>query len=87
MGYSAVLAIIGQARRTLRMTMYELADAAALSALVDAHRRGVATKVIVDAAYHGRHTNAAAYDKLKAAGVDVRWAPRAPSSTKNADRR
>lgn len=75
MGYSAVLAIIGKARRTLRMTMYELADAAALSALVDAHRRGVATKVIVDAAYHGRHTNAAAYDKLKAAGVDVRWAP------------
>lgn len=76
-GYSAVLGIIGQARRTLRMTMYELADSTALSALVDAHRRGVDTKVILDAAYHGRQTNTAAYDQLKAAGVDVRWAPAA----------
>lgn len=76
-GYAAILGIIGQARRTLRMTMYELADSAALSALVDAHRRGVDTKIILDAAFHGRQTNTAAYDQLKAAGIDVRWAPAA----------
>lgn len=40
-GYSAVIAIIAKARRTLRMTMYELADSAVVSALIDAHRRGV----------------------------------------------
>lgn len=76
-GYSPVLGIIGQARRTLRMTMYELADSAAVGALIDAHRRGVDTKVLLDAAFHGHQTNAAAYDQLKAAGVDVRWAPAA----------
>lgn len=76
-GYSAVLGVIGQARRTLRVTMYELADSTALTALIDAHRRGVDTKIILDAAFHGRQTNEAAYDQLKAAGVDVRWAPAA----------
>ncbi|WP_196760417.1 phospholipase D-like domain-containing protein, partial [Mycobacterium avium] len=76
-GYSAVLGVIGQAHRTLRMTMYELADPAAIDALIDAHRRGVATRIILDAAFHGRRTNAAAYDQLTAAGVDVQWAPAA----------
>lgn len=76
-GYSAVLGVIGQAHRTLRMTMYELADPAAIDALIDAHRRGVATRIILDAAFHGRRTNAGAYDQLTAAGVDVQWAPAA----------
>ncbi|QLK92802.1 hypothetical protein BJP78_25495 (plasmid) [Mycobacterium avium subsp. hominissuis] len=49
-GYAAVLGVIGQAHRTLRMTMYELADPAAIDALIDAHRRGVATRIILDAA-------------------------------------
>ncbi|WP_101953274.1 phospholipase D-like domain-containing protein [Mycobacterium intracellulare] len=76
-GYSAVLGVIGQARRTLRVTMYELADSTALTALIVAHRRGVDTKIILDAAFHGRQTNTAAYDQLKTAGLDVRWAPAA----------
>lgn len=76
-GYSVVLDVIRQARRTLRITMYELADPAAVGAVIDAQSRGVTTKIILDAAFHGRQTNSAAYDQLKAAGVDVRWAPAA----------
>ncbi|MBZ4522126.1 phospholipase D-like domain-containing protein, partial [Mycobacterium avium] len=76
-GYSAVLDIIRHAHRTLLITMYELADPAAVGAVIDAHRRGVDTKIILDAAFHGRQTNSAAYDQLTAAGVDVRWAPAA----------
>jgi hypothetical protein len=33
--------------------MYELTDPAVVNALIDAHRRGVDTKVILDAAFHG----------------------------------
>lgn len=74
-GYAAIVDIIRHARRSLRMTMYELADPDALGALIDAHRRGVNTRVILDAAFHGRRTNTAAYDQLKGGGVGVRWAP------------
>ena len=44
------------------MTMYELADDDAVTALTDAHRRGVDVKVILDTAFHGLDTNQAAYD-------------------------
>ena len=55
--------------------MYELNDPAAINALIDAHRRGVDTKVILDAAFHGHKTNAGAFQQLSDAGVDVKWAP------------
>jgi cardiolipin synthase A/B len=74
-GHGPVIGVINQARRSIRMTMYELADPDATTALIAAHRRGVDTKVLLDTAFHGRNTNAAAFDQLSAAGVDVRWAP------------
>jgi phosphatidylserine/phosphatidylglycerophosphate/cardiolipin synthase-like enzyme len=74
-GYSSIVGLIGGATRSVRMTMYELTDPAAINALIDAHRRGVTTKVILDAAFHGHKTNAEAFDELGGAGVDVKWAP------------
>ncbi|HYQ35935.1 MAG TPA: phospholipase D-like domain-containing protein, partial [Mycobacterium sp.] len=74
-GYSSIVGLIGGAARSVRMTMYELTDPAAINALIDAHRRGVDTKVILDAAFHGHKTNAEAFEELSDAGVDVRWAP------------
>jgi phosphatidylserine/phosphatidylglycerophosphate/cardiolipin synthase-like enzyme len=74
-GYGPVIGVINQAQRFIRMTMYELADPEATAALIAAHRRGVDTKVLLDAAFHGGDTNAGAFDQLSAAGVNVRWAP------------
>jgi cardiolipin synthase A/B len=74
-GYSAVIGLISGAARSVRITMYELTDPAAVTALIDAHNRGVDTKVILDAAFHGHKTNAEAFQELSDAGVDVKWAP------------
>ena len=74
-GYSFIVGLISGATRSVRMTMYELTDPAAINALIDAHRRGVDTKVILDAAFHGHKTNAEAFQELSDAAVDVKWAP------------
>jgi cardiolipin synthase len=75
-GYGQVIGVIDQAQRSIRMTMYEIFDPQATAALIAAHGRGVDTKVVLlDAAVHGRETNAAAFDQLGRAGVDVRSAP------------
>jgi cardiolipin synthase A/B len=74
-GYSPIIGLITGAARSVRITMYELTDPAAINALIDRHNRGVDTKVILDAAFHGHDTNAAAFQELSDAGVDVKWAP------------
>ena len=74
-GYAAIIGLISGATRSLRMTMYELTDPAAVKALIDDHHRGVDTRVILDAAFHGRQTNTDAFQQLSDAGVGVRWAP------------
>ena len=74
-GYSPIIGVISGAARSVRITMYELTDPAAVSALIEAHHRGVDTKVILDAAFHGRDTNAETFQELSEAGVGVKWAP------------
>lgn len=74
-GYSPIIGFIAGSARSVRMTMYELTDPAAVNALIDARNRGVDTKVILDAAFHGRKTNAATFEELSEAGVEVKWAP------------
>ena len=74
-GYAPIIGLISGAARSVRITMYELTDPAAVSALVDAHNRGVDTKVILDAAFHGHETNAETFQELSDAGVGVKWAP------------
>lgn len=74
-GYSPVVNLISRAAHSVRMTMYELTDPAAIHALIDDHNRGLDTRVILDAAFHGHETNAAAFQELSDAGVGVKWAP------------
>jgi cardiolipin synthase A/B len=74
-GYAPFIGLISGAARSVRITMYELTDPAAVTALIDAHNRGVDTKVILDAAFHGHKTNAATFQQLSDAGVGVKWAP------------
>lgn len=74
-GYSPIIGLIAGARRSVRMTIYELTDPAAVGALVDAQHRGVDTRVILDAAFHGYQTNAETFRQLDDAGVGVKWAP------------
>jgi phosphatidylserine/phosphatidylglycerophosphate/cardiolipin synthase-like enzyme len=71
-GYQSVIDLIRGSARSVRMTMYELADPAVVAALADARRRGGDVKVILDTAFHGHDTNQAAYEQLRASGVDVR---------------
>jgi cardiolipin synthase len=52
--------------------MYELEDQPAENLLVDARRRGVAVRVILDQAY-ARNQNQAAYTYLSGHGVPVHW--------------
>ena len=74
-GYSPVVGLISGAARSVRITMYELTDPTAINALIDAHNRGVDTRVILDAAFHGHQTNAETFQELTDAGVGVKWAP------------
>ena len=74
-GYQPIIDLIRSAVSSVRMTTDELAEDDAVTALADAHRRGVDVKVILDTAFHGLDTNQAAYDALHAAGVDIKWAP------------
>lgn len=74
--YVPIRALIERAAKSVRMAMYLLADPAIEQALIDAHRgRGVATTVVLDRAFHGQRANQAAYDTLRAGGVNVTWAP------------
>lgn len=74
--YAPIRALIDSAAKSVRMTMYLLADPEVEQALVDAHRqRGVATTVVLDRAFHGQRANQGAYDALRAGGVNVAWAP------------
>jgi len=74
-GYSPIIGLISGAARSVRITMYELTDPAAVNALIEAHNRGLDTKVILDTAFHGHENNAVAFQELSDAGVEVKWAP------------
>ncbi|MFJ1751822.1 phosphatidylserine/phosphatidylglycerophosphate/cardiolipin synthase family protein [Kitasatospora sp. NPDC088134] len=67
--HSAVYAFISSATSSVDVTMYELRDTAAVSALVNRQKAGVKVRVVLD----GAHTsvNSSAYNALKAAGAGV----------------
>lgn len=74
-GYQPLYDLLNSATRSIRLSIYELADKAAEKALVAAAARGVRVQVQLDTAFHGKDTNQNAYTALKAGGVDVKWAP------------
>jgi hypothetical protein len=76
-GYQPIYDFISGAKKTVDMTMYQLADPAAQTALEAAAKRGVKVRVLLNADPEGgggTKLNQAAYDDLHANHVSVRWA-------------
>jgi len=73
-GLGAIYALIRDARSSVDLTMYELADSTAESDLAADAARGVDVRVILDRHYE-KSANRSAYDYLTARGVHVRWGP------------
>jgi cardiolipin synthase len=78
-GFGPVYGLLGQARTSVDLTMYELSDPVAEADLAAAARRGAVVRVILD--HREEHTNAAAYDYLRAHGVHVTWSSSAYTYT------
>lgn len=76
-GVRPFTALIGGARTTVTLTMYELTDPAVEHALAADAARGVKVDVLLNGGYYGarENTNAAAYAYLHGHGVDVRYSP------------
>jgi cardiolipin synthase A/B len=72
-GMSPIYRLLSSPRRSLDMTMYELADPTAESILADDAARGVQVRVVLDSRLEGRR-NQPASDFLRARGVEVSWA-------------
>jgi len=76
-GYQPIYDFIADARRSIDMTMYQLADPTAQAALKAAAERGVKVRVLLDSDPQGgggTKQNQAAFDYLNANGVEARWA-------------
>jgi cardiolipin synthase len=72
-GLTPIYDLIGAAKKTLDMTMYELTDTTATGLLAQAVKNGVTVRVILDQNLE-MHSNTKAYNALAAAGVTVHWA-------------
>ncbi|HTW21903.1 MAG TPA: phospholipase D-like domain-containing protein [Mycobacteriales bacterium] len=72
-GLAPIDALLGSARRSLDLTMYELADPTIESILAGDAARGVRVRVILDRRLEGAR-NTPAYEFLRSRGVDARWA-------------
>jgi phosphatidylserine/phosphatidylglycerophosphate/cardiolipin synthase-like enzyme len=72
-GMQPIYSFVLSAKKSLDMTMYELADATMESDLIEDAHRGVRVRVILDS-NRERSRNTAAFDTLKAGGVKVVWA-------------
>ena len=70
-GFSPVYDLIGQAKHSIDVTMYEFSDTTAEHDLAAAARRGVRIHVILD--QRARSVNSAAYSYLSSHSVMVTW--------------
>jgi cardiolipin synthase A/B len=80
-GLAPFLNLIGHARHTIELTMYELYNTRIESALVAAAKRGVDVRVLLNGGYYGNaefkgsDRNGPAYAYLRAHRVNVHWTP------------
>ena len=70
-GFAPLYRLIGQARHSIDVTMYEFADASAEHDLAAMAKGGVSVHVILDRREHSRNT--AAYDYFRAHRIAVTW--------------
>jgi cardiolipin synthase A/B len=73
-GFSKIYKLITGAKKSVDLTMYELADTTAEGDLAADAKRGVDVRVILDS-HLEKSRNTAAYDYLAARKVHVTWAP------------
>jgi cardiolipin synthase len=78
-GFGPVYSLIGSARTSVDLTMYELSDPAAEADLAAAAHRGAVVRVILDK--REEHSNTAAFDYLSTHGVKVTWSSSAYTYT------
>jgi len=71
----AILESVKGAKKSIHAELYVLSNKEIIDELINAHDRGVDVRVILDPnhAYTGWSPNGGTFDKLKKAGVPVRW--------------
>jgi cardiolipin synthase len=76
-GITPVLDLIGGAKSSIELVMYQMEDQSVADALVAAQARGVKVQVLLNHGYRGQAdpTNEPAYNYLLAHGVAVKWTP------------
>ena len=75
-GYKKIEEFINNAQHSVDLVIYELDDRAIEQALVNAQKRGVLVRVILENVNtFGKHPNQSAYDFLKNNQVPIKWAP------------
>ncbi|MDX2166054.1 MAG: phospholipase D-like domain-containing protein [Deltaproteobacteria bacterium] len=73
-GTDPVVALIDQARKTLRVKQFTLTDSAIMSALVRAHERGVTVRVMLNPhRSSGDRANDESFAALRKKGIKVEW--------------
>ena len=70
-GFTPLYRLIGQAKHSIDVTMYEFADTSAEHDLAAMAKRGVSVRVILDHREHSRNT--AAYDYFRTHRIAVTW--------------
>ena len=76
-GIQPVLDTIKSASKSLDLVMYEFKDREVADALIDASKRGVAVRVLMNQGYFGKQedANVPAYAYLESHGISVHWSP------------
>jgi cardiolipin synthase A/B len=72
-GLTAIYNLIGSAKTSIDMTMYELTDATVINSLIKAQAAGIPVRVILDQ-NEEKTANTPAYNELTAGKVAVHWA-------------
>jgi phosphatidylserine/phosphatidylglycerophosphate/cardiolipin synthase-like enzyme len=76
-GIMPVLSLIKNSKTSIDLVMYEFKDKKIADALIDAEKRGVVVRVLINQGYRGQEEkiNEPAYAYLQSNGVSVRWTP------------
>ena len=73
-GVQSIVTMIHQARNTIDIVMYGFTDKRILSALIDAHDRGVKERILLQhKPYKAEYENTAIVRRLRSAGISVKW--------------
>jgi phosphatidylserine/phosphatidylglycerophosphate/cardiolipin synthase-like enzyme len=76
-GTASILNLIKNSTSSIDLVMYEFKDKGIADALIDAEKRGVAVRVLLNQGYEGQEEkiNEPAYAYLQSRGVSVNWTP------------